>query len=112
MPMCAHLTGLDVAALTECAEGERGRALQAASYARTATRAPPSAGFAPVFVAGGRLEGVDEFWRKTPDQLKWGGGVLRAVCSWLPAPPMPACANVSVSESEQRARRTSDGGDG
>ena len=77
-PMCAALTGVDAAAIAACANSERGVQLARDSYART--RGTAGLPFAPAFVDGVVVDGADQFWRKTPDQLHWGRAVLDAVC--------------------------------
>ena len=66
------------AAIAACANAERGVQLARDSYART--RGTAGLPFAPAFVDGVVVDGADQFWRKTPDQLHWGRAVLDAVC--------------------------------
>ena len=95
-PMCATLTGVDAAGIAACAHSERGMELARKSYAHTHAR---TAGFpfAPAFVDGTFVDGADQLWRKTPDQLHWGRAVLDAVCKAaaarnVSAPPPLACS--------------------
>lgn len=94
-PMCAQAGRVDLTEIMACANGDQGKQLQAASYKRTAATA--AYGFAPAFVDGVYVDGADAFWRKSPDQLKYGTTLLSTVCAALDAAGQtaPTCANIS-----------------
>jgi len=98
-PMCAELTGMDKRPLQECAEGQLGHELQVASYNRT--KATASMSFAPVFVNGRCLQDADHFWRKVPDQLRWGKTVLGAICANSDALPNATCSGLANKSSDR-----------
>jgi len=76
--LCAAVSGMDGDAITTCASGEEGEELAKESYRRTDKTL--LAGFAPAYINGDKLEGADEVWRKTPDQLLYGQTMLTALC--------------------------------
>lgn len=97
---CAAVTNINKTELTECANGPRGHALQAASFNRT--NALPSAdGFAPPFVAGEWAKEADYEWRGlTPDQLKYGKAILTRMCNAMGSKSsnVRACVNITATE--------------
>jgi hypothetical protein len=97
LPTCALLGGgLDVEALTACANGPDGIALQRASY--QATDQTLADGFAPAYVQSSLVEGADSFWRDSPDQLLYGKTLLQNICSVIsPDHTLPSsCSNLTL----------------
>ena len=81
-------------AIFECANGELGAELQAASFNRTAA-IPDEYGFAAPFVNGNFVDAEVE-WRLSPDQLHYGKTILMEVCNNLEDPASAAaCANMT-----------------
>lgn len=96
---CAAVTGVDYAALSACATGQKGRDLQAATFNRT-NSLDSKYGFAPPFVQGKFLNTLDMFWRKSPDQMKYGLALVDTICEGLKsegAPAAAACTNVTAT---------------
>lgn len=76
--LCSSVSGMDGDAITACATGSEGEALAKESYKRTDKTLLD--GFAPAYINGEKLEGADEIWRKTPDQLLYGKTMLSTLC--------------------------------
>ena len=77
--LCAAVSHLDLTALAECAEGQQGLDLALESYRRTDKTLVD--GFAPAYIDGVKVQGCDDIWLKTPDNLLYGQTVLSALVS-------------------------------
>ena len=96
-PMCAAFAGVNASAIEACASSDAARAMQRASFARTAAATQASGGtFAPALVNGVKPAGTDDFWRLMPNTTDWAAGILRAVCDAAAKPKPFGCVGIGA----------------